>query len=69
MNQIMGIILLVIGVVLLFFAFQSANAPVDQVANALTGRFTSTTILYLVLGLVGVVGGALLTFRRPGTPA
>ncbi|MEI8397054.1 MAG: DUF3185 family protein [Rhodospirillaceae bacterium] len=67
MNRIVSMVLLVIGGVLLVFAYRSSNAPVDQITNALTGRFTDTTVEYLVLGLICVVVGALLSWRRSGT--
>lgn len=64
-NRMIGIAALVVGVVLLVFAFQSANAPLDQVSNALTGRFTSQTMLYLIGGIaLALLGGLLTLFGR-----
>jgi hypothetical protein len=40
MTQILGAVALVIGVVLLGFAYHASNAPLNQVSNAITGRFT-----------------------------
>lgn len=62
-SNIIGLVALAVGCVLLLFAWQSSNAPVDQVSQALTGRFTGTTMWYLVAGLIGVVAGAALLFR------
>lgn len=59
-GQILGIVLLVVGLVLVFFAIQASNAPLEQVSEALTGRFTRETMWYWVLGIAGVVAGALL---------
>lgn len=53
-----------IGTVLLFFAWRASNAPVDQVTEALTGRFTSNTMWLLIIGLVGVVSGASVFVRN-----
>lgn len=59
-GQIFGAALLAVGVVLLVFAYQASNAPVDQVVNTFTGHYTHQTMTYLMLGVVGVVGGGLL---------
>lgn len=64
-NQIIGALCLVIGSVFLAFAYNASNAPVDQLANTLTGRFTDQTMLYLGIGIAGVTVGFLtLMFRR-----
>jgi LPXTG-motif cell wall-anchored protein len=60
MTQILGIVALVIGLVLLGFAYHASNAPLDQVSDALTGHFTDQTMWYLILGIVAAVGGVLL---------
>jgi LPXTG-motif cell wall-anchored protein len=60
MTQILGIVALVIGLVLLGFGYHASNAPLDQVSDALTGRFTDQTMWYLILGIVAAVGGVLL---------
>lgn len=62
-NRIFGAALLAIGVVLLVFAYRASSAPLDQVSNALTGRFTDQTMWYLLLGVAGVIGGGLLFLR------
>jgi uncharacterized membrane protein len=66
MKSVIGLVLLVVGAVLLYFGYQSWNAPVDQTVTALTGTHTNTTMIYLIGGLVGVVGGVslLLVGRR-----
>jgi LPXTG-motif cell wall-anchored protein len=60
MTQILGAVALVIGLVLLGFAYHASNAPMDQVSNAITGRFTNQTMWYLILGIAAAVGGVLL---------
>lgn len=62
-SRILGLLLFVLGGVLLIFAWRAANAPVEQVSEALTGRYTNVTMWYLVGGLVGVVAGAALVLR------
>ena len=62
-TNIIGLVVLALGAVLLFFAWRASQAPVDQMSEALTGRFTGSTMWYLVGGVVGVVVGAGLLFR------
>jgi drug/metabolite transporter (DMT)-like permease len=59
-NQILGVVALALGAVLLGFAYHSSNAPIDQLSNTLTGRYTDQTMWYLGLGVVAAVGGGLL---------
>jgi LPXTG-motif cell wall-anchored protein len=60
MTQILGAVAVVIGVVLMGLAYHASNAPMDQVSNAITGRFTDQTMWYLILGIAAAVGGVLL---------
>lgn len=59
--RIIGLVVLALGGVLLLFAWRASNAPLEQVSEALTGRYTNNTMWYLISGIAGiVVGGALL---------
>jgi len=62
-TSIIGLAVLAIGFVLLFFAWRASQAPMDQLSEALTGRFTDNTMWYLIGGVVGVVVGAAMLFR------
>lgn len=59
--RILGIVAFVAGAVMLAFAFNASRAPVDQVANALTGRYTDNTMWYLIAGAALLVAGAVTT--------
>ncbi len=64
-NKILALVLLVVGVILLFFAYQSSQSLGDQVTEAVTGRFTDSTIWFLIVGAASVVAGVgLLLFGR-----
>ncbi len=65
-SNIIGLVALAVGIVLFFFAWRASNAPMDQISEALTGRYTNNTMWYLVGGVVGVVAGAALLFRGYG---
>lgn len=66
-RSIFGIVLLVVGALLLVFAWRAANAPVDQVVESLTGRFTDGTMLFLIAGAAAAVGGLFLVVAPPRT--
>jgi len=62
-SNILGLVALALGAVLLFFAWRASNAPVEQVSEALTGRYTGNTTWFIVGGVIGIVGGAALLLR------
>lgn len=59
-NRILGIVLLVVGSILLFVAYQSSQSLGDQVSEAVTGRFTDATTWYLILGAASAVAGVVM---------
>lgn len=66
-NRILALVLLVVGLILLFFAYQSSQSLGDQVTEAVTGRFTDPTIWYLILGAASAVAGVgMLLFNKSG---
>jgi hypothetical protein len=56
----LGIAALVLGVILLGFAYHFTQAPVEQLSDTLTGRYSDTTMWYVIAGIAMVVGGGLL---------
>jgi LPXTG-motif cell wall-anchored protein len=62
-NRIIGIVILAVGVVLLVFRMNASHAPIDQLSETFTGRYTQTTMTYLIIGIVAVIGGGLLALR------
>ncbi|SEO48318.1 DUF3185 family protein [Aquisalimonas asiatica] len=63
-NQILGVILLVVGVILLFTGWQASESLGEQVHETLTGRFTDTTMWYLIGGAAASLGGVLLILKK-----
>ncbi len=59
-SQMAGIVALVLGAVLLGFAYHSSNAPLDQISSTLTGHYTNQTMWYLIGGIGIALGGGLL---------
>jgi hypothetical protein len=58
--QMLGIVVFAVGAILLGFAYHASNAPLDQLSNTFTGRYTDRTTWYFVLGGAVALGGALL---------
>lgn len=64
-NKLIGLVLLVVGVILLFFGWQASQSVGEQVAETLTGRFSDETMWYIIGGAVCIVaGGFLAVFRK-----
>jgi Protein of unknown function (DUF3185) len=62
-KKIVGIVLLVVGAVLLYFGFQATDAPLEQARETITGDYSDQTMIYLICGAAAAVGGlALLLF-------
>lgn len=66
MTRILGIILFVVGIVFLYFGFNSSHAPLDKLDSAATGHYTQHTMGYIIGGIVMVIlGGGLFIGGRP----
>jgi drug/metabolite transporter (DMT)-like permease len=64
-NQIIGILLVAVGIFLLVFGYNASQAPLDQLSEAFTGKYRDSTMVYLVGGLISLVaGGALAMLGR-----
>jgi hypothetical protein len=59
-SQLFGVVIFALGIQLLHLAYNASNAPVDQIANAVTGSFTSQTMWYLFGGIAATLGSGLL---------
>lgn len=66
MNQkmIIGIALLVLGAVLLYFGLNAANAPAEEFAEALTGQYSDRTMMYLAGGAISAVIGVVMLVKK-----
>lgn len=63
-SKLIGIILLVVGLALLFFGYQSTQSVGDQISETFTGRFTDETMWFLIGGAAAVAAGGFLTFVK-----
>lgn len=62
-KKIIGIVLLVVGIIAMYFGFNAANAPAGEITEALTGGYSDRTMLYLIGGAAATVVGAVMAFR------
>jgi hypothetical protein len=63
--KVLALVMLVVGLILLFMAYQSSQSLGDQVSEAITGRFTDSTVWLLILGAAAVAGSVgLLLFGK-----
>lgn len=63
-EKLVGLILLVVGLILLYFGYQSSQSVGDQISETMTGRFTDETTWFLVGGAAATVAGIFLAFIR-----
>lgn len=63
-QKVVGLVLLVVGLVLLFFGWQASESIGEQVVETFTGRFSDETMWYIIGGIAAIVVGAVLTFRK-----
>lgn len=63
-NRLVGIVLLVLGVVLLYFGWQASQSVTEQVTESLTGNFTDGTMWYIIGGAISLAAGAFMLLRR-----
>lgn len=63
-NKLIGLVLLVVGLILLYFGWQASQSVGDQVAEAFTGQFTDETLWFLIGGAAAAVAGAYMAFFR-----
>lgn len=66
MRNILGVILLVAGVGLMYFGYQSSQTLGEQVYETFAGRFTDATTWYLVAGVAASIGGLVLLVTGKG---
>ncbi|WP_166253055.1 DUF3185 family protein [Marinobacter salicampi] len=63
-QKLLGVVLLVVGIALIFFGWQSTESVTEQVSETLTGRFTDETMWYLIGGVASAVAGLVMLFMK-----
>jgi uncharacterized membrane protein len=58
----LGIVLLVVGVLLLFFGLRATDSVGESITEGVTGSYTNRTLWLIVGGAVAVIAGGALAF-------
>ena len=59
-KAVIGIALLVVGALLLYFGYQATDAPLEQARESLTGDYSDRTMVYLIGGAAAAIVGVAL---------
>ena len=62
-NKVIGIVLLVVGGLLLYFGLNATDAPIEQARESLTGDYSDQTMLYLIGGAAAAIAGVAMLLR------
>lgn len=65
--RILGIVLLVVGALLLYFGYQKTGAVTERAKQSITGDYTDRTMFYLIAGAAaGIAGVAMIVlYKKP----
>ena len=63
-NKLIGIILLVAGAILVYFGLNATDAPLEELTESLTGRYSDKTMAYLVGGGIAAVLGLVILLKN-----
>jgi len=63
-STLIGLALLVLGAILLYFGFNATQSAVEEIGEAFTGRYSDQTMMYLVGGGVAAVVGLFLLLKK-----
>lgn len=62
--KVIGIALIVIGAVILYFGYNASQSVTEQLTETLTGRFSDETMLYFLGGAIAIVTGLVFIVRK-----
>ena len=63
-TKLIGIVLLVAGLIALYFGLTATTAPMEELSESLTGRYSDQTMFYLIGGAVAGIAGLMMLFRK-----
>ncbi|MBV2128405.1 DUF3185 family protein [Arsukibacterium indicum] len=64
MNKIIGLALIVVGAVLLYFGYNAYNSAASEVSEFVTGSPTDNAVWYLVGGGLAAIIGLGVLFKK-----
>lgn len=65
-QRIVGIVMLVVGIILVIVGFSASDSAADQISETFTGKFTDSTMWYLICGGALALFGLLMTVIKGG---
>lgn len=63
-SKLIGVILLVLGGVLLYFGFNATGSFAEEVSESFTGKYSDETMAYLIGGAISAVLGLVLLIKK-----
>lgn len=63
-SKLIGIGLLVLGGVLLFFGLNATQSVGEELSEAFTGKYSEGTMFYLIGGGIAIVAGLFMLFKK-----
>lgn len=63
-KKLIGVLILIVGLVLLYFGFNQANSAMGEIGEALTGKYSDETMAYLIAGLITSVVGLVTVLKK-----
>ena len=63
-SKLIGIGLLVLGAVLLYFGFNATQSVGEELSEAFTGKYSEETMLYLIGGGIAAVAGLFMLLKK-----
>lgn len=62
--KLIGVGLLVLGAILLYFGFNATQSVGEEVSEAFTGKYSDDTMMYLIGGGVAAVAGLFMVLKK-----
>lgn len=63
-NKLIAIVLLAVGAVLLYFGINATDSPAEQLGEAVTGKYSDNTMMYLIGGGVAAAAGVFMLIKK-----
>ena len=62
--KLIGIGLLVLGAILLYFGINATGSPAEEMGEAFTGKYSNETMMYLIGGGIAAVTGLFMVLKK-----
>ncbi|MCW8926868.1 MAG: DUF3185 family protein [Xanthomonadales bacterium] len=63
-SRLVGIGLLALGAILLYFGFNATDSAMEEIGEAFTGRYSDETMMYLIGGGVAAAAGLFMLLKK-----